>query len=44
VEVYYLRRLTLIEKMRGELRLPKSARERHKGIDEYRGGVVQEGY
>jgi hypothetical protein len=26
VEVYYLRRLTLLEKMRGELRLPKSAR------------------
>jgi hypothetical protein len=26
VEVYYLRRLTLIEKVRGELRLPKSAR------------------
>ncbi|MDT7878891.1 MAG: hypothetical protein RQ862_10100 [Candidatus Caldarchaeales archaeon] len=26
VEVYYLRRLTLIEKMRRELRLPKSAR------------------
>jgi hypothetical protein len=26
VEVYYLRRLTLIEKMRGELKLPKSTR------------------
>jgi hypothetical protein len=26
VEVYYLRRLTLLKKMRGELRLPKSAR------------------
>jgi len=26
VEVYYLRRLTLIEKIRGELKLPKSAR------------------
>jgi hypothetical protein len=26
MEVYYLRRLTLIEKVRGELRLPKSAR------------------
>ena len=26
VEVYYLRRLTLLRKMRGELRLPKSAR------------------
>jgi hypothetical protein len=26
VEVYYLRRLTLIERVRGELRLPKSAR------------------
>jgi hypothetical protein len=26
VEVYYLRRLTLLEKMRRELRLPKSAR------------------
>jgi hypothetical protein len=26
VEIYYLRRLTLIKKMRGELRLPKSAR------------------
>jgi hypothetical protein len=26
VEVYYLRRLTLIEKVRGELKLPKSAR------------------
>jgi hypothetical protein len=26
VEVYYLRRLTLLRKMCGELRLPKSAR------------------
>jgi hypothetical protein len=26
VEVYYLRRLTLIERVRGELRLPKSSR------------------
>jgi hypothetical protein len=26
VEVYYLRRLTLLRKVRGELRLPKSAR------------------
>jgi hypothetical protein len=26
MEVYYLRRITLIEKVRGELRLPKSAR------------------
>jgi hypothetical protein len=32
VEVYYLRRLTLIEKMRGELRLPKSARRDIKAL------------
>jgi hypothetical protein len=32
VEVYYLRRLTLIERVRGELRLPKSARRDIKAL------------
>jgi hypothetical protein len=32
LEVYYLRRLTLIEKMRGELRLPKSTRRDIKAL------------
>jgi transposase len=32
VEVYYLRRLTLIEKMRGALRLPKSTRRDIKAL------------
>jgi hypothetical protein len=32
LEVYYLRRLTLIEKMRGELRLPKSIRRDIKAL------------
>jgi hypothetical protein len=32
VEVYYLRRLTLLKKVRGELKLPKSAREDIKAL------------
>ena len=32
VGVYYLRRLTLIEKMRGELRLPRTARGDIRGL------------
>jgi hypothetical protein len=44
VGVYYLRRITLIEKMRREYKLPKTARGRHQDINEHRGEVVQEGY
>jgi hypothetical protein len=32
VEVYYLRRLTLLNKLRGELRLPKTARGDIRGL------------
>jgi|FaiFalDrversion2_1042247.scaffolds.fasta_scaffold03295_3 hypothetical protein len=44
VEVYYLRRLILIEKMRMELKLPRRREGRHKGPNEDLGEMVQKSY